>query len=117
MSGYQLKGKLNLFSHLGLVFVNWDWYFLLLPLLGLAQKFIMMSVTSKSIDFAVKNFVSCGCSSNASFNKHTVRNYAKVNSKGCVRSHGARKLFCCKKRNTQYRVSYMKTAEPTVNGI
>ncbi|KAK7324470.1 hypothetical protein VNO77_28035 [Canavalia gladiata] len=71
-----------------------------------------MSVTSKSIDFAGKNLVSCGCSSNASFDRYTVRNYAKVNSKG----YGARKSVCCKRRITQCRVSSMKTAEPTVNG-
>jgi all-trans-nonaprenyl-diphosphate synthase len=75
----------------------------------------MMSVTSKSIDFFGKNLVSCGCSSNASFHRHEVKNYAKVNSKGC--GNGARKLVCCKKRNThQYRVSSMDTAEPTLNG-
>ncbi|CAJ1957802.1 unnamed protein product [Sphenostylis stenocarpa] len=76
----------------------------------------MMSVTGKSIDFAGKNLVSCGCSSNASFDRYSVRNYSKVNSKGCGRDHGARKLVCCKRRNTQCRVSSMKTAEPTVNG-
>ncbi|TKY49277.1 Solanesyl diphosphate synthase 1 [Spatholobus suberectus] len=76
----------------------------------------MMSVTSKSVDFAGKNLVSCGCSSNASFDRYKVRNYAKVNSKGCGRGHGARKLVCCKRRNTQCRVSSMKIAEPTVNG-
>ncbi|KAG4960671.1 Solanesyl diphosphate synthase 1 [Glycine soja] len=80
----------------------------------------MMSVTGKSIDFAGKNLVSCGCSSNASsFDRYTVRNYAKLNSnnsKGCGRDHGARKLVCCKKRSTHCRVSSMKTAQPTVNG-
>ncbi|KAK7401724.1 hypothetical protein VNO78_13426 [Psophocarpus tetragonolobus] len=76
----------------------------------------MMSVTGKSIDFAGKNLVSCGCSSNASFDRYTVRNYAKVNSKGCAKGCGARKLVCCKRRSTQCRVSSMKTAEPTVNG-
>jgi len=76
----------------------------------------MMSVTSKSIDFFGKNLVSCGCSSNASFHRYEVKNYAKVNSKGC--GNGARKLVCCKKRNTHhYRVSSMDTAEPTLNGI
>lgn len=60
--------------------------------------------------------MSCGCSSNASFDRYTVRNYAKVNSKGCGRGHGVCKLFCCTRRNTQCRVSSMKTAEPTVNG-
>ncbi|KOM42667.1 hypothetical protein LR48_Vigan05g027100 [Vigna angularis] len=76
----------------------------------------MMSVTGKTIDFAGKNLVSCGCSSNASFDRHTVRNYARVSSKGCGRGYGACKLFCCTKRSTQCRVSSMKTAEPTVNG-
>ncbi|XP_047177740.1 solanesyl diphosphate synthase 1, chloroplastic [Vigna umbellata] len=76
----------------------------------------MMSVTGKTIDFAGKNLVSCGCSSNASFDRHTVRNYARVSSKGCGRVYGACKLFCCTKRSTQCRVSSMKTAEPTVNG-
>ncbi|XP_045801110.1 solanesyl diphosphate synthase 1, chloroplastic [Trifolium pratense] len=76
----------------------------------------MMSVTSKSIDFFGKNnLVSCGCSSNASFHRYKVKNYAKVNSKGC--GNGARKLVCCKKRNTpKYSVSSMETAEPTLNG-
>ena len=77
----------------------------------------MMSVTGKGIDFAGKNLVS-GCSSNASFDWYTVRNYAKANSNnsnGCGRGHG-RKLVCCKRRSTQCRVSSMKTAQPTVNG-
>lgn len=75
-----------------------------------------MSFTSKSIEFFGKNLVSCGCSSNASFDRNKVRNYGKVNSKGC--GNGARKLICCKKKNTtQYRVSSMETAEPTLNGI
>lgn len=74
-----------------------------------------MSFTSKSIEFFGKNLVSCGCSSNASFDRNKVRNYGKVNSKGC--GNGARKLICCKKKNTtQYRVSSMETAEPTLNG-
>lgn len=79
----------------------------------------MMCVTGKSIDFAGKNLVSCGCSSNASFDRYTVRSCVKVNSKGCGgsgRGHGARKLVCCRRRNTQCRVSSMKTAEPTLNG-
>ncbi|XP_027340104.1 probable solanesyl-diphosphate synthase 3, chloroplastic isoform X1 [Abrus precatorius] len=69
----------------------------------------MMSVTGK-------NLLSCGCSSNASFDRSTVRNFAKVNSKGWGRGHGARKSFCCKRRSTQCRVSSMKPAQPTVNG-
>jgi len=76
----------------------------------------MMSVTGKTIDFAGKNLVSCGCSSNASFDRYTVRNYARVSSKGCGKGHGTCRLFCCTRRNTQCRVSSMKTAEPTVNG-
>ncbi|WVZ00091.1 hypothetical protein V8G54_026160 [Vigna mungo] len=76
----------------------------------------MMSVTSKTIDFAGKNLVSCGCSSNASFDRYTVRSPSRVSSKGCGKVHGACKLFCCTKRNTQCRVSSMKTAEPTVDG-
>ncbi|MED6118138.1 sporulation-specific protein 2 [Stylosanthes scabra] len=76
----------------------------------------MISVTSKSIDFAGKNLVSCGCSSNA----NTVRSYAaKVNSKVWGRrggGHGAANFVCCKSRTTQCRVSSMKTAEPTLNG-
>ncbi|XP_027340105.1 probable solanesyl-diphosphate synthase 3, chloroplastic isoform X2 [Abrus precatorius] len=70
----------------------------------------MMSVTGK-------NLLSCGCSSNASFDRSTVRNFAKVNSKGWGRGHGARKSFCCKRRSTQCRVSSMKPAQPTVNGL
>ncbi|KAK7272627.1 hypothetical protein RJT34_29347 [Clitoria ternatea] len=73
-----------------------------------------MPVTSKTIDFAGKNLVSCGCSSNASFDRYTVRNHAKV--KGWGSDHGARKSVCCKRRNTQCRVSSMKIAEPTLNG-
>ncbi|XP_061343804.1 solanesyl diphosphate synthase 1, chloroplastic-like isoform X2 [Gastrolobium bilobum] len=76
----------------------------------------MMPLTSKSIDFAGKKLVSCGCASNASFDRYTVRNYAKVDSKGCGRGHGTRKLICCQSRSTKSRVSSMKTAEPTVDG-
>lgn len=85
---------------------------------GLASEVTMISVTSKSVDFAGKNFVSCGCSSNSSFDRYTVRNYAKVNSKGYGgRANGTRKLVCCKRKNTQCRVSSMKIVEPTLNGI
>ncbi|CAL0310214.1 unnamed protein product [Lupinus luteus] len=78
----------------------------------------MMSVTSKSIDFVGKNLVYGGCFSNASFDRYTVRNYAKVNSKGFLgRGHGTSNSICCKKRSTQCRVSsIMNIVESTLNG-
>lgn len=80
-----------------------------------------MPVTTRSLDFTAKNWIaSCGCSSNASsFERFSVRNYAKVSSRGwSSKSCGARKSVFCKRGNTQCRVSSMKTAEePTVNGI
>lgn len=99
--------------------MNWDWNLVVLPSSpsGLGSEVItMMPVTSKGIDFVGKNLVSCGCSSNASFDRNTVRNYAKVNSKGRGRGNGTRNLVCCKRRSTQCRVSSMKIVEPTVNG-
>ncbi|KAI4333432.1 hypothetical protein L6164_018249 [Bauhinia variegata] len=74
----------------------------------------MMSVTSQSLDFGGKKLVACGCSSNTSFERYKVRNYAKVKSKGWSRGHGARKLVYGKRGTTQCRLSAMKTAEPAV---
>ncbi|KAK7256676.1 hypothetical protein RIF29_30132 [Crotalaria pallida] len=53
--------------------------------------------------------VCCGC--------YTVRNYAKVNTKGLWgRGHGGgSKSLCCKRRSTQCRISSMKVVQPTLN--
>ncbi|KAI9083590.1 hypothetical protein K1719_034532 [Acacia pycnantha] len=78
----------------------------------------MMSVAIQSLDFAAKIWLACGCSSNASFERCSVRNYAKVNSRVWTRGYAARKSACCRRGTTQCRVSSMKTVEPepAVNG-
>ncbi|KAI4323107.1 hypothetical protein L6164_022739 [Bauhinia variegata] len=77
----------------------------------------MMPVTSQSLDFGGKNLVACGCSSSTSFQRYTMRNYAKVNSGGWSRGQGDRKSVNCKRGTTQCRFStIMKIAETTVNG-
>lgn len=80
-----------------------------------------MSVAIQSLDFVANFGIACGCSSNASLERLSVRNYAKMNSRvWTTRAYGeARKSAFCRRVNTQCRVLSMKIVEPepAVDGI
>ncbi|XP_065861646.1 solanesyl diphosphate synthase 2, chloroplastic-like isoform X1 [Euphorbia lathyris] len=55
----------------------------------------MISVTCRSLDFGrtLLDLVACGCSSNASTDRYSVRNYAKSFSRTCNRDFSSRRLL------------------------
>jgi all-trans-nonaprenyl-diphosphate synthase len=73
----------------------------------------MMSMTCHNLDFgrAKLDLVACGCSSNASIDRYSVRNYAKSVSKSCNRDYGSRRLVCSRRDIARCRVSPTKTPE------
>lgn len=75
-------------------------------------------MTCHNLDFGrtVLDLVACGCSSGASFDRYSVRNCKKENSKGFNRGYGARRLVSSRRDRTRCRVSSMKTAETLFNG-
>ncbi|KAJ7948830.1 putative Solanesyl diphosphate synthase [Quillaja saponaria] len=76
-----------------------------------------MSVTCQSHDFGktLLDLIACGWSSNASFNRYSVKNCAKSNLGGSSRSYASRKSVYCRRGITQCRVSSMKTPETMLN--
>ncbi|KAF3442306.1 hypothetical protein FNV43_RR16222 [Rhamnella rubrinervis] len=79
-----------------------------------------MSMTCHNLDFGrtVLDLVACGCSSSASFERYSVRNYTpKANYKGCSRGHGARKLVRSRWDRTRFRVSSVKAADTLFNVV
>ncbi|KAL6999692.1 sporulation-specific protein 2 [Sarracenia purpurea var. burkii] len=66
------------------------------------------------------DLVACGCSSNSSFDRFSVKNYAE-GAYRCGRSgrrgHGARKLVCCRGDLAKRRVFSTRTPETLLNGI
>ncbi|KAJ7014504.1 hypothetical protein D5086_003334 [Populus alba] len=79
----------------------------------------MMSMTCHNLDFgrAKLDLVACGCSSNASIDRYSVRNYAKSVSKSCNRDYGSRRLVCCRRDIARCRVSPTKTPETLPAGV
>ncbi|KAG6793721.1 hypothetical protein POTOM_002940 [Populus tomentosa] len=79
----------------------------------------MMSMTCHNLDFgrAKLDLVACGCSSNASIDRYSVRNYAKSVSKSCNRDYGSRRLVCCRRDIARCRVSPTKTPETLPTGV
>ncbi|KAJ6949960.1 hypothetical protein NC651_003818 [Populus alba x Populus x berolinensis] len=79
----------------------------------------MMSMTCHNLDFgrAKLDLVACGCSSNASIDRYSVRNYAKSVSKSCNRDYGSRRLVCCRRDTARCRVSPTKTPETLPSGV
>lgn len=76
-------------------------------------------MTCHNLDFGrtVLDLVACGCSSSASFERYSVRNYTpQANYKGCSRGHGARKLVHSRWDRTRCRVSSVKTSDTLFNG-
>ncbi|KAF7141297.1 hypothetical protein RHSIM_Rhsim06G0187500 [Rhododendron simsii] len=78
----------------------------------------MMSMTWHNLEFVRTglDLVSCGCSSNSSFDRFPVRNYAKGVHRSVRRGHGARKLSCCRRDIGRCRVLPTKTPETLVHG-
>ncbi|EEF33905.1 solanesyl diphosphate synthase, putative [Ricinus communis] len=79
----------------------------------------MMSMTCQSLDFGrtVLDLAACGCSSNASIDRYSVRNYAKPVFRSCNRDYAARRLLCCRRDSARCRVSSTKTPETVLNGV
>ncbi|XP_011045575.1 PREDICTED: solanesyl diphosphate synthase 1 [Populus euphratica] len=79
----------------------------------------MMSMTCHNLDFgrAKLDAAACGCSSNASIDRYSVRNYAKSVSKSCNRDYGSRRLVCCRRDIARCRVSPTKTPETSPAGV
>ncbi|KDP30515.1 hypothetical protein JCGZ_16693 [Jatropha curcas] len=71
-------------------------------------------MTCRSIDFGrtLLDLAACGCSSNASIDRYSVRNYAKFASTTCTR-----RLRCCRRDIARCRVSSTKTPETLPNGV
>lgn len=78
----------------------------------------MMSITCHNLDLGrtVLDLVACGCSSSSSFDRSSVRNYSKHNSKGSSRGYGVRRLVTTRWERTLCRVSSMKTAKTLLDG-
>lgn len=76
-------------------------------------------MTCHNLDFgrAKLDLVACGCSSNASIDRYSVRNYAKSVSKSCNRDYGSRRLVCCRRDTARCRVSPTKTPETLPTGV
>lgn len=76
-------------------------------------------MTCHNLDFgrAKLDLVACGCSSNASIDRYSVRNYAKSVSKSCNRDYGSRRLVCCRRDIARCRVSPTKTPETLPTGV
>lgn len=76
-------------------------------------------MTCHNLDFgrAKLDLVACGCSSNASIDRYSVRNYAKSVSKSCNRDYGSRRLVCSRRDIARCRVSPTKTPETLPAGV
>ncbi|XP_073280345.1 solanesyl diphosphate synthase 1, chloroplastic-like [Primulina huaijiensis] len=80
---------------------------------------MMLSMTCQSLELARTTlvFVVCGCSSNASFDRFSVRNCAKGVLRNVKRGSKGRKLSCHRRDVGQRRVFSTKTSEICLNGI
>ncbi|CAL5342120.1 hypothetical protein CsSME_00026633 [Camellia sinensis var. sinensis] len=79
----------------------------------------MMLMTRYNLEFGRTglDLVSCGCSSNASFEQLTVKTYAKGVHRGFKRGYVARKLACCGSGIARCRVFSTMTPETMLNGV
>nr|QZW16054.1 geranyl pyrophosphate synthase [Rehmannia glutinosa] len=79
----------------------------------------MMSVACHNLEFGRTrvDFVSCGCSSNASFDRVSLRNCAKGVLKNVNRACKPRRLFCYRRDIGRCRVFSTKTPEAFLNGV
>ncbi|CAK9134183.1 unnamed protein product [Ilex paraguariensis] len=79
----------------------------------------MMSMTCHNLEFGRTglDFGSYGCSSNASFERFSVRNYARGIFKSVNRGYKARKLLCSRREIARCRVFSTKTPETLLTGV
>ncbi|XP_038686531.1 solanesyl diphosphate synthase 1, chloroplastic-like isoform X1 [Tripterygium wilfordii] len=79
----------------------------------------MMSMTCRNLYFerTVLDLVACGCSSNASIEKNSVKNQIKGASRSANKDYGRRKLLCCRRDMAPCRVFPTKTPDTLLNGI
>nr|ABD92707.1 solanesyl diphosphate synthase [Hevea brasiliensis] len=79
----------------------------------------MMSMTCYSLDFGrtVFDLAACGCSSNASIDRCSVRNYARSVYRTCNRDYAARRSPYCRRDSAWCRVSSTKAPETLLNGV
>ncbi|TXG66624.1 hypothetical protein EZV62_007899 [Acer yangbiense] len=82
----------------------------------------MMSMACHNLDFgtSVLDLVACGCSSNSSIDRSSVRNYAKTVSRSSSsrgRGRAVRRLVCCREKLAQCRVYSTKTPDTLLNGV
>ncbi|KAK1582266.1 hypothetical protein Q3G72_013393 [Acer saccharum] len=81
-----------------------------------------MSMACHNLDFgtSVLDLVACGCSSNSSIDRSSVRNYAKTVSRSSSsrgRGRGVRRLVCCREKLAQCRVYSTKTPDTLLNEV
>ncbi|KAK4852242.1 hypothetical protein QYF36_022318 [Acer negundo] len=82
----------------------------------------MMSMACHNLDFgtSVLDLVACGCSSNSSIDRSSVRNYGKTVSRSSSsrgRGRAVRRLVCCRENLAQCRVYSTKTPDTLLNGV
>ncbi|XP_073120641.1 solanesyl diphosphate synthase 1, chloroplastic-like [Henckelia pumila] len=80
---------------------------------------MMLSMTCHNLEFGRTrlDFVACGCSSNASFDRFSVRNCSKGVLRNADGGCKARKSFCYRREIGPCRVSSTKTPEAFLKGI
>lgn len=80
---------------------------------------MMLSMTCHSLELGrtTLDFVACGCSSNASFDRFYVRNRANGVLRNVKRGSKGRKLSCHRRDIGRRRVFSTKTSETFLNGI
>ncbi|EOY13616.1 hypothetical protein QUC31_002363 [Theobroma cacao] len=79
----------------------------------------MMSVTCHNLDFGTRvlDLVTCGTSSNASIERHSVKNYGKTISNASCKGCGGRRMVYCRQNTTGSRVFPTKAPEPLLDGV
>ncbi|XP_021287996.1 solanesyl diphosphate synthase 1 [Herrania umbratica] len=79
----------------------------------------MMSVTCHNLDFGTRvlDLVTCGTSSNASIERHSVKNYGKTISNVSCKGYVGRRVVYCRQNNTGSRVFSTKAPEPLLDGV
>ncbi|KAF2287644.1 hypothetical protein GH714_002082 [Hevea brasiliensis] len=76
-------------------------------------------MTCHGLDFGgtVFDLAACGCSSNVSIDRRSVRNYGRSVSRTCNRDYAARRLLCYWRDIARCRVSSTKTPKTLLNGV
>nr|ALT07953.1 putative solanesyl diphosphate synthase [Leucosceptrum canum] len=79
----------------------------------------MMSLTCNNLEFGRTrlDFAACGCSSNASSNRSSVRNYGKGLLRNVNRVCRARRVWCFRRDFSRCRVFSTKSPEAFLNGV